>query len=512
MISKTLYIKSALVLSAFFLTNFAWSQRDILELLPGSDRLEFDESTGTHKLYGNVNFKYQGNIMYCDSAYYFQNRDEVYAYGKVHINKDNSLNLFCDSLYYNGKKDLAKLWGNVRVRDEEYKLTTDTLEYNAKLGQGIYRHGGRVESIVNNEILTSKVGYFYPETKNFYFSNNVDYQSKEIKMSTDTLRYLYSEKTTYFAGPTEITTSDALMHCEKGWYNTSTEEGSLQKNANISREKEYIAGDTLIYKPKEGLSIGYGNVKYVDSIQKITFRSNYAFSSDSLNYSLLTGRALAEKHLEKDTLYIHADTLYSYKRDSVTNFKALHNAKIFSTNLCSKSDSIIYEKDSNKLVLYNDPIVWGKDSELKGDIIWVYIEDTIVHTVDIYNNASILMEVEPDEYYNQIAGQKVTAFLKDNDIYKATATGNAVTIAFPESEEKNDSIVSVERMGMNRLYSSELRIDIDSNEITGISYTHQPDGKFYPIDQINPEEQFISNFKWNYGLKPKSIEDLFKRD
>ena len=113
-------LQSALLLSAFFLSTALIAQDNLLELLPGSDRLEYDEKTGIHKLYGNVNFKYQSNLMYCDSAYYHQRREQVFAYGNVHINKRDTLNLFCDSLFYNGRTRQAKLWGNVRVRDNEY--------------------------------------------------------------------------------------------------------------------------------------------------------------------------------------------------------------------------------------------------------------------------------------------------------------------------------------------------------------------------------------------------------
>ncbi len=63
-------------------------------------------------------------------------------------------------------------------------------------------------------------------------------------------------------------------------------------------------------------------------------------------------------------------------------------------------------------------------------------------------------------------------------------------------------------MGMNRLYSSSLYIKIDSNEIESITYNNEPDGVFYPIDQIKEDEQFVPNFTWKIALRPKKIEDL----
>ncbi|PHR34388.1 MAG: hypothetical protein COA38_03750 [Fluviicola sp.] len=503
-------MKSALLGCALFLLPTQCLSQSILELLPGAKKMILDDNSEKLRLIGNVNFLYQGNKMYCDSAHYFEKKQIVKAYGRVHINKRDTLNLFCDSLLYNGKTGKAKLWGNVRVRDNEYKLTTDTLEYDTRASQAVYKHGGRVESILSQEVLTSQVGYFHPESKNFFFSNNVIYRSPDVKMTTDTLRYRYSEKKTYFYGPTNIDTKGTKIYCESGWYNTETEEGMLRINAEIRREKDLIRGDTLIYLPKEGTSIGRGNVFYSDSTQKMSFKGDYAYISDSLHYSLLTGHALAIKELDDDTMYVHADTLYSFKEDSVEYMRAYRNASIYSTKFQCRADSISYTPNEDKMELFHDPIVWSNGVELKGDSMELQLSDSILHKVLIKNKGSVIMSVDDKKLFNQIGGKEIIAYFRDNDLYRTYVNGNAITIFYPEEETKTDSTIVKERMGMNRLYSSSLRIDIDSNEVSGITYLDEPDGVFYPIDQINEEEQFIQGFEWKDALRPRSWEDLLK--
>ena len=98
MIKSAHILKIALLQGAFFLLPLiGLSQKGVLELLPGSDKLGYNEKTGAHRLVGSVNFNYQVNTMYCDSAHYFDKTQEVRAYGNVHIVKDE-INLFCDSL------------------------------------------------------------------------------------------------------------------------------------------------------------------------------------------------------------------------------------------------------------------------------------------------------------------------------------------------------------------------------------------------------------------------------
>ena len=141
----------------------------------------------------------------------------------------------------------------------------------------------------------------------------------------------------------------------------------------------------------------------------------------------------------------------------------------------------------------------------------VTIEDSIIQQVDIFSNGSIVMEVEPEQYYNQIYGKKIVAYFLDNEIYQCRVLGNAITISYPEDEEKTDSTFTTKRMGMNRIYASDLRVDIDSSEIIGIAYLSKPDGVFYPMDQLNEKELFIPGFSWKGSLRPLKKEDLFVR-
>ncbi len=503
-------LKIALLSGAFFLSCFQGNaQGNALELLPGSEKLGYHKKLGYQYLVGGVNFRYQGNTMYCDSAHYYDKINVVRAYGNVHIMKDD-INLFCDSLYYNGKTKKARLWGHVRVRDQEYKLTTDSLEYNAKKGQAIYRHGGKIESSVSNEVLTSRVGYFYPETKNFFFRGKVTYKNEELSMSTDTLQYNYAKQLTYFYGPTKILRDTTQLFCDRGWYHIPTEEGSLIGHAKILDGSRTIMGDTLLYQPQKGRSSGRGNIYFRDTLKNIWFQGDRAVSSDKERYSFLTGHALAVKIQKKDTVYIHADTLYNLNDSSGNTLlsKAYHGAKLFHKSFQAICDSLNYDEVNGKVELFRDPIVWSRNGEMKGDKIDLFLNDSILEKAEIYENATVLMEVDSGEYYNQVAGKHITSFFTDNELSRTDVSGNARTIFFPEKEEKTDTSLVIKRIGMNRLFASDLRVYLDSGEVTGITYFDQPDGIFFPMDQIDPEELYIPEFKWNPSLRPKDPESM----
>jgi lipopolysaccharide export system protein LptA len=508
-------LKNALFISAFFLTATSlFAQKDMLELLPGSDKLYFNEKLGANVLIGNVHFIYQKNKMYCDSALYFKEKNKIKAYGHVQITKESGFNLFCDSLWYDLTEEKAKLWSKVRARDLEYKLECDSMDYDSRLGRANYNNGGKVTSIDGNEILTSKIGYFYPDTKDFFFKTKVTYSSPDTDLTTDTLNYSYRIRRLNFAGKTTITQDSTVIFCEDGWYNTEKEAGELRKNAKVTKGSQVITGDTLKFNGLEKTFIGRNHVVFLDTTEKFIFKGDHLFQNDLTRKMFITKNALAIKSQKEDTLYIHADTLFS-EYDTLNQpsiIKGYWGVKIFSNKIQGKCDSVSYDKANDKMDMFIAPILWSKKGELKSDTITVYFKDSVLDYAYLHQNASAVFEIDSMRYYNQIAGKVMYAYFKNDEVVKADVKGNAQSIYYPEQTEQTDTAVVVKRTGMNRIYASDLIVYLDSGEVVGITYLNKPDGRFYPINRINKEEQYIQNFKWNPFLRPKKWEDLLSTE
>ena len=502
----------AFILSAFFLKEGLHAQGNILELLPGTEKVIFDQKTGQHRLLGTVNFTYQGNTMYCDSAHYHHNKKIVHAYGNVQIKKDD-INLFCDSLLYYGATKYAKLWGNVRIRDLEYKIATDSLDYNAKNGRATYRNYGKIESIVSNEMVTSKYGYFYPNIGSFFFSGKVLYKKEDLIMTTDTLQFAYEKQLTQFFGPTEIKNDSVTINCERGSFHVQKEEGTLYKNVKISQSGQVVVCDTAYYASKPQIFTARGKVQIDDNQNNQRLLSDVFYSNQSIGKSYITGNALAIQKTENDSIYLLSDTL-TILEDSIGNTKAMignKNVKIYSNGMQSISDSAYYDNKTGQLTLSKSPIVWAKNAQLKGDTIVVFMMDSLVKKAIVSGKASAIMELDSGLYYNQLSGRKMTAWFDNNELQRADMNGNAWTILYPIEELKTDSSITKKRLGLNRLYASDLRVFLDSGEVKSITYFDKPDGVFYPMNQIKEEEKFIVGFNWLVSKRPKRPKNIGRK-
>ncbi|MFA5574138.1 MAG: OstA-like protein [Brumimicrobium sp.] len=492
----------------FLFSNLSYSQ-DVIELLDGADDIKLD-SKKNWIVTGNVVFKSGSNKLYCDSAYFNSNLNHVKAYKNVHFNKLDTLNLFCDSMHFDANKDYIKLYGNVRIRNNEYRLITDSMDYDLKRDVGIYKNKGVITSISSNDYLSSTVGYFYPKSEQFNFSKNVLYKNDDYTITTDTLRFNTSSKKSYFYGPTTIVGDSMNMYCEEGWYDINNDEGVLQKNAYVDRADIFISADSLYYSSIDSIYIAKYNVNLVDTTNKISFTGDYAYNSDIEKYGFITGHTLAKRFDDKDTLYIHADTLYNFL-DSVSEPKlmlAYKNVKLYRGDMQGVCDSLSYNRQNGEMNLYTAPILWARNAQLTGDTISVYEKDDEIQRAFIRKNGLIVTNVDSTNYFNQVTGTSMVAIFDSTEIKRVEIDGNAKTIYFLEQEDENDTLIVVERKGMNRLYSSNITLRFEKGDITTATYRDIPDGVLYPMNKIDKKEERVEIFSWKEELRPLSWQQI----
>jgi len=100
-------------------------QSQQIELIK-ADFLEAGTVNGkpVRKLIGNVVFKHDETLMYCDSSYQYVETNVLEAFGHIKIDQGDTLILTGDSLFYYGNSKKAIVRGNVVLKDKKMTLTT----------------------------------------------------------------------------------------------------------------------------------------------------------------------------------------------------------------------------------------------------------------------------------------------------------------------------------------------------------------------------------------------------
>ena len=155
-------------LCSLFFIPYSFSQTMVY--LERAENLSFDQEriADAQILRGNVIFRHEDALMYCDSAYFYENNNSLDAFGHVRLIQGDTLHGYGDKLFYDGNTKLARLRQNVRLvhgRPDANPtiLTTDSLNYDRAAGVAYYFHGGTVQDSLNT--LVSVRGNSRPKTK-----------------------------------------------------------------------------------------------------------------------------------------------------------------------------------------------------------------------------------------------------------------------------------------------------------------------------------------------------------
>jgi lipopolysaccharide export system protein LptA len=286
-------------------------------------------------------FLHGGAIMTCDSANLYTERNYFEAYGNVHINQGDTLNIYSDMLTYDGNTKQAHLSNNVRMIDRTSTLTTNVLDYNLGTKYGTYINGGK---IVNKEAtVTSKNGYYFATNHDAFFKHNVVVVTAQSTIKSDTLQYNTATNWTYFYGPTNIKGKDDNLYTENGNYNTKSDIANFGKKNLYTQGTKSLKGDSLFYNGK----IGYGR-----AVRNIIFM-------DTSDKTLLQGQ-LGEYYKADERVVVTKNAWFAMgTKDSV-----VVNQKKVPDSLFLGADTLETQKVLQKnLKLLNKPIV-QKDNEI----------------------------------------------------------------------------------------------------------------------------------------------------
>lgn len=488
--------------------------------LEQAQTLNFDDARvkDAQILVGNVRFRHDSALMYCDSAYFYEKTNSLDAFGHVRFVQGDTLQGFGDVLYYDGNTKLARMRRNVRLvhgREDENPtvLTTDSLNYNRKENIAYYYTGGTIRDSLNT--LTSVRGRYAPDTKQAVFSQEVLLVNDKFTLRSDTLLYNTETKVTDIVSPTTIVYEEETdIYTSLGWYNTDSEQSMLlDRSRVIHTDGKSLTGDTIYYDKHIGFGRVLGQMEMRDTVQQATLYGNYGefWEEDSRGYA--TDSALMVDW--SDTAhysYIHADTLYTEElhytdsalQDSTyRRVRAHYGVRVFRDDMQMVCDSLIYLGSDSTIHLYIKPVCWSDNLQISADSITLFIHDGAVEKALGLGKALSVMQDSVTLLFNQMSGKELTAYLEDGDVKIVDMSGNALTIYYPVEDDGDV-------LGMNTTESSFIRIYVEEQKIKRLRFTKETTGVLYPMDQIPSGGDRLAAFFWAETVRPTGAQDVFR--
>lgn len=473
-----------------------------------SDVLRYDMFGGNptaQVLVGNVAFKHKGAKLFCDSAYFYQESNSFRAFGHVKMYQGDTLSLFSDYAYYDGNDQMAEARYNVILRHRGTKLYTDSLNYDRLYGIGYFFEGGKM--IDKDNVLVSDWGEYDTETREAIFNYNVNLKNPKFVLATDTLHYDTKTSVAHIVGPSEVTSGDNVIYTSQGYYDTDKDRAWLYGRSRLLNNGKELIGDSLFYDEKTGISEGFDNVVYTDTLNKNQLNSNYFWYNELTGFAFATDSAVLKDYSQKDTLYMHSDTmkLYTFNMNTDSVFRRVHcynKVRAYRTDVQAVCDSLVYNTKDSCMTMYKDPITWNANRQLLGEVIKVFMKDSTIDKAHVINQA-LSVELLPDStHFNQVSSREMFGYFDKGEIRRTEAIGNVLT-AYHLQDDKDSSLIS-----MVYLETDTMRMYMKNRQLESI-WTCKNNSVMYPITQIPLSRAKLPSFVWFDYIRPLNKDDIF---
>ncbi len=453
----------------------------------------------------NVVFVQNKTTIYCDSAYFYRAKNSIEAFGRIRILEGDSVTITGNKLEYDGNTKKAKLRNNVVfTKLATSTLYTDYLDFERPTNMAYYFNGGKLVDSIN--VLTSNKGYYDLTSNVASFKKNVHVKNPDYTMTSDSLQYNSKTKIIYFRTPTTVVddrdSSTFVYH--GGETDTKTRRSNLSTGTAESKDfrlvgKNYqlddirkihkIRGDVVMTSKTENLMI-YGQSADYYKAKGISKVYNHAYAAKVTD--------------NNDTLFIAADTLVSIESDdpSKKRLLAYNNVRIFKSDLQGVADSLEYREADSTLYFYKNPVLWTEGNQMTADSIRMLIKNGTIDRIFMNVNAFVISR-DSLLNFNQIKGRKMTADFKHQKINKVVVEGNGESIYFMLNDKEPVAT------GMNKIICSNITIRFKDGKVNNLSFYVQPDGNFIPPHELKKEDITLKGFVWKDDQKPQK-KDVVK--
>jgi lipopolysaccharide export system protein LptA len=498
----------SLVISCNALNIFGQNQINKIQLIH-TDALEYNRDiTEAQRLLGNVILEFDGTRFYADSAYLYPN-DNFEGFSNIRIEGKEGYQVSGQHLFFTKATETAVMTKQVVFTDDASQLFTPHLTYHMPIEMAVFIDGGRIISADNE--LQSKTGIYETRKNLFRFSKSVKLKNKEYQVETDTMHYHTLTEISDFMGYTLIKSDSGTIECELGQYESKSGKSKFIRNVEMRSGENTLCADTLYYDKFLELGDARGRVILIDSTDTYEVHGEKCIYNGKSGISHITDSAVFITRSHSDTLFMHADTLFSIRNfDGQNILKAHHRMKFFSRTSQGIADSAVFSSADSTLRMFRSPIVWSDALQLCADSILLQLKNGAIDHLSAMGHGFLAEEVLMSysdtlgKKFNQIKGKQIDAFFLHDTIHHALVSGNAQMIYFPESDSKQEQ-------GVNTSQCSNIKALFSGTSITSITLDKQADSVYSTLRQTKPEALQLNDFKWLEYLRPKRIEEIFIR-
>ena len=261
------------------------------------------------------------------------------------------------------------------------------------------------------------------------------------------------------------------------------------------------------YNRATGQGEVFGRMYLEDLKQKAILRGNYGTYNEKTEYGMATDSAYAIDYSQKDSLFLHGDTLKMIADSTYKNIYAYYNVRFYRNDIQGVCDSMSFVQRDSLLSLHGNPVIWNEGNQILGNRIDIYLNDSTIEKAHVRDYALAIQDRQVTGQYNQISGRDLKAFFTEGELRHVLVEGNAESLYYLVEEDSARTVI-----GLNKTESAYLSMDFMNDELEKLKLWSSTQAVTTPLSQLKPEESKLKGFMWLDYLRPLHKMDIFRRN
>jgi len=499
--------------------------------------LEYDMNTnlGIYKHGGKVINK--KTVLTSDEGWYYSDMKDVYFKRNV-ILKDPAYSIVADSLLYNTESQTTRFISSTTITDSsgrviktregsynqqtgkaefgqrptivdpkaEIEATSDHMQTDDSSGISIFEGNAVVVDKKNKTTLIAGIIYRNKNTDAILAVKKplmiIVQDNDSIYVTADTL---FSARLTdlYAARPfvIPVIANDS----------TAVPDSSIGISKIDTSGIEIVRNDTMVIQHDQPAMKTDSVAKNV-AVPPTKGRGLLNLKDSAIKKAVVKGDMVSSKPVTrgvnpKDSIVIlttkGAKLAHINEKDSSNRyFEAYRHVRIFNDSLQAVCDSMFYSFMDSVFRLYDDPVVWSRQSQITGDTILLFTRNKKADRVQAFDNSFMVNKVD-SQAFNQVKSSRMDGYFTNGDIDSVRAKGYAECIYYIQNE---DSAFT----GINESKSDIMDIYFRNKELNKVVFRSGVSGTIWPIRQKSPSQMRLQNFRWLESRRPKTKEEMYE--
>jgi len=451
-----------------------------------------------------------------DLVYDVQLKTGTYLFGGKVVNGKTVLTSR-EGYYYGDTRDVY-FKNKVVLTEPDTKIYTDTLLYNLNTGKSTFVSPTKIKN--GSRTITTTDGFFDTKTKKGSFNKRTSIDDSTYTFAADKATIDEQTGLSEYMGNATYRSKDSAKGYDliAGNIKVNKPAGSILATEKPLllikqlRDTTFISADTL-YTNKLSLLLKTRNIPAIrEQLQPLNPPKKTKDSLLSANDSKIGKDSLVLQKLQNDSVKtaLSKNKLPNKVAIDTNNdrfFEAYYHVKVFSDSVQAVCDSLFYSLGDSVMRLFYSPVVWNNNNQIKGDTMYMLLENRRPERLLVYENALSIQKLSPN-YFNQVKGNSINAFFEKGKMDQIRARGSAEAVYYGVDERNKYVAVNRSTCDVIDVYFEKKK---DNNMPQRILLRNNLKGVAYPMGQVNHHELRLRGFEWLEEIRPKSKFDVIKK-